>query len=502
MADRHTEELRTFAHLAGLLAEEFPAELLDRRLRVVVADDALDTEAGQVLVLTLARLAPRFCHRIDFIAPERPCLPRLRPLLAADTFNGETLAALARLVWPDGLFAASAAEEADVVVGVGGVNGDIAAGIDEDGAAVVVVDGAVTIERADAIFAALAAAALACAQIAKRLYPEIVKADLEPIVRFGAGPLGGPLDPLAKIVLKRPVIAGVGAVGCALLYALIAAGASGTVLLLDPDIVKDSNLMRYVLFDERHLEKTKIRAAEEIIAASGLDLRVESAQTVIQSFLKRHPDERDRLELVVSAVDTYETRREIAGELPREVINAGTSPRDFTVSRHGFGDGYACLACLYPARKHDVELDAVIARELGLEKAEVAELRRTKKPLTAAQLARVALARGLAEDTYAAYIGEPLDSFYNKEFCAKVPVQTVRGEAIAPLAFGSALAGFLLGHALAFPEAGEYRHFRIDVFNGLGTPQRRTPRAKPDCPICGRAAYRSVYATRWHPQAA
>jgi hypothetical protein len=96
MADRHTEELRTFAHLAGLLADEFPRELLDRRLRIVVADDALDTAAGQVLVLTLVRLAPRFCHRIDFVAPERPCIDRLRPLLAAAAFSGEAFANLAR----------------------------------------------------------------------------------------------------------------------------------------------------------------------------------------------------------------------------------------------------------------------------------------------------------------------------------------------------------------------------------------------------------------------
>jgi molybdopterin/thiamine biosynthesis adenylyltransferase len=300
----------------------------------------------------------------------------------------------------------------------------------------------------------------------------------------------------------RPDRVGVGAVGCALLYALIAAGASGTLLLLDPDTVRDSNLMRYILFDARHLDKTKIAAATEIVVVSGLDLEVESVQTVIHSYLKRHPLERERLHLVVAAVDTYEARREIAGELPREIVNAGTTPRDFTVSRHGFADGHACLACLYPARKHDIELSAVIARELGLDKTEVAELRRTKRPLTAGQLERVAAGRGLAADAYAAYVGEPLDSFYNKEFCAKVPVQTARGGAVAALAFGSAFAGFLLAHALAYPDEGEARQFRMDVFGGLGTPLRKSSLEHDDCTHCGRRVFRQAYAARWHSEAA
>ena len=148
------------------------------------------------------------------------------------------------------------------------------------------------------------------------------------------------------------------------------------------------------------------------------------------------------------------------------------------------------------------ELDAVMAREVGLEKGEVAELRRTKKGLTAPQLERVALSRDLDADTFAAYVGESLDSFYNKEFCAKVPVQTARGEAVAPLAFGSALAGFLLAHALGFRTKSEVRQFRMNFLSGLKTPMRRAAKARAECPYCGRAAYRVVYASRWAENAA
>lgn len=495
MADRQSEKLRTFAHLAGLLAADFPTEVLEQRLRIVVAKGALTSDAGQVLVLTLARLAPRFCDRIDFVAPTHNCIRRLQPLLGAQEFTGASLAELARMIWPEGDFTCGSNDPVDVVLAVGGGSGDIGVGIGKDGAAVV-AEGACAVHEPDAVFAALAAAGLASAQIAKLLYPEILKANMDLLIRLDRGPFGGTLDPAGPVVLTRPVLAGVGAVGCALVYAMIATGATGQLLLLDPDIVKDSNLMRYILFDARHLEQPKVEAAKELVEASGIDLHIDSDQTVIQSYLKASPEERERLELVVSAVDTYEARREIAGELPCAIVNAGTSARDFTVSRHGFGDGYACLACLYPPRDQDVERDAVTARELGLDKAEVAQLRRTKEPLTVTQLTQIARARGLADDRFADYAGEPLDTFYNKEICANLTVQSPQGDAVAPLAYGSALAGFLLAHAACLPAAGDRRRFRMDFINGLTTPQRTSPASRPACQCCGREVFRRAYNER------
>jgi molybdopterin/thiamine biosynthesis adenylyltransferase len=497
--DRRIEKLRTFVHLGALLGAEFSAAMRKRRLRIAVGDSVLESEAGQALVLTVGRLSPRICERIDFHVPNATCIRRLRPLLADDVFSGESLAALAGLIWNDGDFTASGTDPVNATIGIG-APGDVTVGIGSDGAAVVGHGDAVAIVQPDALEAALVAAALACAEATKYLWPEIFGPPAGAEIRFAGGPLGGDLEPLRPVMLQRPVVAGVGAVGCAAIYTLMVLGATGRILLLDPDFVSDSNLMRYVLFDSRHLKTTKPQAAKELIAAAGLDLKVECDRNVLQEYLKEHPDEREHLELVVSAVDTYEARREIAGELPRQIVNAGTSPGDFTVSRHGFGDGYACLACLYPPREVDVEMTAVMARELGLEKAAVEQLRRTKEPMTADLLARLAENRGHGRDQYVDFVGEPLDTVYHKVVCSERPIETERGEAVAPLAYGSALAGFLLGRVVAEP-AGDYRRFRVDFIRGLRTPMRTNPRQRESCPYCSNEIARNVYNTRWGHEA-
>jgi hypothetical protein len=492
--DRSTEQLRTFSHLAGLLAEDFPSEVFERRVRVVVGDEVLSTPAGQALVLTVARLAPRLCHRIDFVCPRAPAIPRLQPLLASPEFSGESLRQLAALIWSDGSFTAAGTDHVDVVLGLG-APGDLAAGV-EDGAAVVRADGAARVDSDADVYGALVAAGLASAQLSGRLYPEIISARLEAEIRMAHGPFGESLSQ-EMIELQRPFLAGVGAVGCATVYALIVTGATGEIVLLDPDRIKDSNLMRYILFDDRHIEIPKVDAASGLIKDSGIALTVEKARVVLQEYLEHHPQERHRARQVISPVDTYQARREIAGLLPRTILNAGTTVHDFTISRHGFADGYACLACLYPARPDDTTNTTVMAHELGLSQSEVACLQRTKKGLTPSQLERVAIARGLRADHYADYESEPIDSFYNKEFCATIAFPTSRGEAIAPLAHGSALAGFLLGQALTASKPGNHRHFRMNTYHGLNHPLRRSPRERAECPICQRQANRAVHSQRW-----
>jgi molybdopterin/thiamine biosynthesis adenylyltransferase len=495
MANRQTESARSFAHLAAIPADDLAYEstIASRRLRIMTDAAALRTESGQVAMLTAARLAPRLCHQIEFVCPRTAAIPRLQKLLGSDHFSGDSLAALARRIWPHGRFSEQATR-ADALFSIGGrVAADVVAGVDRDGAAVVTHRGRQHIENPHAPYAAAIGAALACAQISKLLYPEILRAPVESEIRIDRGPLGGKLDD-PQLPLQRSVFAGVGAVGSAAIFALIVTGAAGRIVLIDPDIVSDSNLMRYILFDDRHLRLPKINAAELL---ANRHLEFEGEQATLQEYLERHPEEREQLRQVVVSVDSYSARREIAAELPREILNAGTTPRDFTISRHFMHDGFACLACLYPERQVDVEIDAVMARELGLGKQEVVDLRRTKRPLALTHLERIAEARHTPVAELLSYLDEPIDSLYNKEVCAKISVPTRSGEAIAPLGFGSTLAGLMLAHTLTHPTPNEARHFRMDFIRGASYSQRGAKRQRLGCDICGRDVYRRAYERRW-----
>jgi hypothetical protein len=497
MADRQVESARTFAHLAAIPAAEleYGVRIASRRLRVASDERSLQTESGQIALLTAARLAPRFCHQIEFECPAVAAIPRLHALLGSDHFSGATLAALAHRIWPLGTFVDQLID-ADVELAIGGTRvADVAVGVDRNGAAVIAHQASALFESHQSPYAAAIGAAVGCAQAAKLLYPDILRAAVEPLVTIAHGPFGGPLDSGLQVALRRPVFAGVGAVGSAALFALAVTGAAGDVFLVDPDIVSDSNLMRYILFDELHLKLPKVESAAALLATD--TFRITGERLTLQQYLEQNPDERERLRQVIVSVDSYEARREIAAELPREVLNAGTTPRDFTISRHLFGDGKACLACLYPARAVDVEIDAVMARELGLEKAEVHDLRRNKRPLQLDHLERISAARGVSVGELRSYLDEPIDSLYNKEVCGKVAVTTRSGEAIAPLGFGSALAGFLLAHALTHGSADGTRHFRMDFIRGAGTPQRGAKPQRPGCDLCGRDIYRRAYERRW-----
>jgi hypothetical protein len=240
-----------------------------------------------------------------------------------------------------------------------------------------------------------------------------------------------------------------------------------------------------------------VDAASALLEAAGLDLKVETSDRVLKDYLGSNKGQRDLMTLLVSAVDQYRTRRQLAAELPQQVLNAGTSPSDLTISRHGFADGHACLSCLYPVRPQDTDRAAVIAGETGLSKREVLQLLDSKSPLGETLLNRIAETRGVEAEGYARYLGEPLDSFYNKEVCGGKAIETARGEAVAPLAFGSALAGFLLAASLTQPTEFEDRHFRIDFMLGLSTPMRRSPKPRPECHVCSREAFRLAYFERW-----
>lgn len=494
-SDRYSERARTLRHLADLRSGSDDPLALDRCLRLVVGDDALASRSGQLLVVTIVNLAARLCDRVDLRTDAAVPIGSARLLVGSDRIDGSSLVALAQRIWA-GSYTASSSEPVDVTVGIGAVDEpvDLGVGVDSAGAAVVRRGAVQPIEVDDAPIAALVSAALGIAQASKLLYPTLLAGRVDDVVRLARGPFGALLDSPAPRIPGGTVVAGIGAIGSATLYALLAADAAGSIVITDPDVVRDRDLTRYVLFDNSHLEKRKVDAAADL--AAGTPLTVDPHPCPLGTYLDEQPSRRLEARLVLSLVDSYEQRHNIAAELPMRILNAGTADRDLTVSDHGFADRSACLGCLYPPRRLDVDRVAVIARELRLEPDEVRRRELSKEPMTLDTVRAIARSQGRDATAYDEFADDPLDSFYRR-VCGTTAISVDRsGETFAPIAFLPALAGFLVASALLV-EGVDHRHFRLDAFDGLATPRRRTLPVRPDCDLCGRDALVATYRQKW-----
>ncbi|MBL8857562.1 MAG: ThiF family adenylyltransferase [Planctomycetes bacterium] len=153
----------------------------------------------------------------------------------------------------------------------------------------------------------------------------------------------------AQLSGARVLVVGCGALGGALAQNLARSGV-GELVLVDRDIVEESNLPRQVLFDERHArERTeKSLAAKESLARIGGPTRVEALVEHVDA------DNIERLtagaHLVVDGTDNLETRylvNDVCVERDLPWVYGGVVGAGGLVLPVLPGVG-PCLACLFP----------------------------------------------------------------------------------------------------------------------------------------------------------
>ncbi|MET0399070.1 MAG: E2 ligase fold family C protein [Longimicrobiaceae bacterium] len=273
---------------------------------------------------------------------------------------------------------------------------------------------------------------------------------------------GGPGIGTDTVNLGETILAGVGAIGNAAVWALARVpGVRGLLHLVDPQVVGLSNLQRYVLARQEHLAPAvpKVELAAEVLRAAqrarGEDgLAVAPHPQRWGEFLRARGDW--RMERVLTAFDTKGDRIAAQASLPRRLLNAWTQLGDLGLSRHlAFGRA-PCLACLYslePGGKSEAEL---VGDAMGLPGApgNIREMLYSGAPIGEAFVREVAARRGVtspeAVDVLLAFAGRSLREFYDEAFCGGVILQlggSADGEAVraeAPMAFQSALAGIML----------------------------------------------------------
>ena len=295
-------------------------------------------------------------------------------------------------------------------------------------------------------------------------------------------------------------LVGVGAVGSAAVFALAYLGdVRGVLHLIDNDSVDETNLNRYVLMRRRDVGRPKVDVARDALGRT----TVRSVPFV--GAFARYLDEHDvAVNLLLSPVDSAEVRRELASELPRRVINAATGRTTVTLSTHGFGDGKACLHCLYPVDPNVPTREEIMAAEMGLSAGEVRELVRTNAPVGAELVARIEAYRRVEPGRWAGSVGSPINSFYARAVCGDAPLRLPFADVVAPLSFISASAGILLAAEFVKSAHPELRRWALDNYfrvDSLKHPNPAFRQLRPQDPsgrcICRDPDYLEAYAEKY-----
>jgi molybdopterin/thiamine biosynthesis adenylyltransferase len=311
-------------------------------------------------------------------------------------------------------------------------------------------------------FGAGAAACFACANVFRFVFaPQLVCGDLDDRIdvslfdyRHGGEPAPQLPD---RIDLGDAYLAGLGAIGHGAMWALDRLpGLVGTLHTVDHDIIDLSNLQRYVMALQKDVGTPKSKLSRRLLKREGL--RITTHPLKWSDFVAGR---RDRtFERVAVALDNAADRVSLQASLPRWIVNAWTQELDLGISRHGFDDGKACLACLYLPSGTVKSEDERVAEELKMPEAkqEVRELLQKGEGVSANFVQRVATAFSVPFTELQPFVGQPLIKFYQKAICGGMMIGLTgtgnAGTAVVPMAFQSALAGLGLAADLVKQAAG------------------------------------------------
>ncbi|MGD9929330.1 MAG: E2 ligase fold family C protein [Mangrovibacterium sp.] len=283
--------------------------------------------------------------------------------------------------------------------------------------------------------------------------------------------------PLKDIILDDLTIAGVGAVGNGLVWALARLEAiRGEIALIDSETISRTNLQRYVLFREEDEGQDKVLVAKTFFKQINLDVHTCKGEW------KDYIEERGNWDIHCAAVgiDNANDRIGIQSSLPQVIFNAFTEDGVIGISRHLDFINEPCLACSYIPTSKKKNRTEEIAEECGIpDKVDLvkdyynynAAVNEVIPNYTVSLLQEIANRKGIPSEKLEQYNGKKLDEFYSDFICGGTILTLSNAddkitEVDAPLAFQSALAGVLLAAELVkyYMNDGHPTENRTDIY--------------------------------------
>jgi hypothetical protein len=465
--------------------------LLDKTIRVVLPEDVPEWR-HQLLALALVDLLGRLCPRIDVVvrqsAPADPLLPPGAASLAERLAEARGYGVEPQPPDPEAAVT--------VVIGSGAADADLW------------VDGAgwqsylgtrpsrLEPHLASTAVGPLVAACRAASQVVQRVLGPTLAQTVHVVEEAyssalthtaGADPLIEPELPPASVV--EAVLVGAGSIGGAATYLLARTpGLRGRLDIVDDDTLKEHNPDRAILATEQlaRAGAVKVEVAREALAHhQGLDAGPHKLR--FEEFVASRPRD-ERLPLVLSAVDSTSSRREIQDAVPLEVVDSACGVDQVSVSGHRTDDG-PCIYCLHVGAVLDATRIKyrLIAQATGLAERAVAELHVKDVPLTpqhirAIEEHRRAQGATLAGGALDGFIGQTLETLYREQFLYGEALVGIAGGGRAAVAapFVTALAGFLLAaEALKAVAGSAYTPYRLGPTGQIATMYREDPWGSP-----------------------
>lgn len=311
---------------------------------------------------------------------------------------------------------------------------------------------------------------------------------------FSYDALGVDASLLAQpINLGHAYLAGAGAIGNGLLWALRYLRVKGQLDIVDDDTVSSGNLNRQMWFDADDIGLPKAELLARKAQSQMPELRLVPRHLRLQSLPEKSAG--PWLRRLIVAVDSRRARRELQNEFPGEVFDASTTDiREIVLHHHRQPTNDACMTCIYAPDAEEFKREQHIADHLGITINEV----RTER-ISAAAASTIAQRFGLNSGEIA---GTAYDSLF-KSLCSQGRLGEIADKrTVAPFAFVSVLAGAMLAIELCrrlsdTSMGAEYNYWRLSPwFPPLGRRRIVRPR-QHGCTFCGQSALRRVNNELW-----
>lgn len=364
-------------------------------------------------------------------------------------------------------------------------------------------------------FGASIAACIACSNVFRFVFARQLQLPLDENINFSVFDFARSVvtknSPLPDVVLHDVNLVGVGAIGSACVWTLAKAKTiSGEITLIDHDRIEESNLQRYILFEEKHETYFKVDIAAQFLETEAL--KVKAVNKKWSEFVDAHHNGNCKSRLVAVSIDNKEGRIHLQSSLPKKIINAYTDESRFGISRHNDFTLNTCLSCLYvPTQATKGRLE-IMVEELNMKGFESLVYQYTKpQKLLDENFLKVFSERNqLNIADLEGYKQKSLGDFYIEMVCGYQMINmgshdAGRGKEIeAPLSFQSAMAGIMLAaeivleslHATRSREVSEWQV--LENVNGDNPSHYNYIKNMSKICLCGDDDYKHAYRRKWN----